>query len=644
MKKILIFTLVGILCAISSCTAIVDILDLEDNNGEYRTEFVRVASENPATKVSLTGNNYGWTASDRMAFFITNDEGASYLLQTSDYYDNGGFSLTYASNYKRKGYAVIPDSFATSLSGSTLTVTYPDSYDISAQIDAGSYDNASLYLPAPMVAVSDVDQIQSQEITFYSIGALVKVVMSNIPVGTKKLFVTFNQVVTGDFVVSNPGTATSSVSVSDKANSSTVAFTISASGLTAEQATHSIVLYIPVPTTTGLSIASSTTTKANVERNKGYVFEVDAITRVSNTTDFKVGSYNYILSPGNLLAHNNGGNIEWSFLSGLDQLKTVTRNLDNDRHVQEYAKGAMLDGEHNPIPFSWQLTAPSLEENGYYKDVFGWEELYQYWMGEAPDPNHDFGTAPSQIVQIVDGKEKTTGVNFTGNNPLVITTGKTISGNLWYIPSPQEFNSLIFNGTELYSPDSNPRDGILACVAGTTNARMARGRVLLDDTAYANYAMVPINLESPDPKYTNGLFLFPDGYVDQTGVFNPDYINDISAGLSSKKRNDISYSAFEKMVAAGVIFIPCAGQYYLYCTDSYTIEEIDPDTGKNKVIEVAVGPRWYGSESGYYFMNTSYIAGSAPRMIINASTTNLFYDKEYDSPRSVRLIRKEGIN
>lgn len=538
MKKSFIYVLSGALCILSACNKEIEKPEEnQESSGEKKmvTELVSVKSENDGneTKVSIDGSSrYHWTINDYMGYFITNNEGATYTKATSSAYDTktGKFTLTYEEGYTRGGFGVIPASFAKSFEGGTLTVTYPDSYDISADITAGHYDNRGTYIPVPMVAVNSGDNM-----TFYSIGALVKVTMSNIPVGTKKLYITFNQVVTGDFEVKNPGTSDPTVSVND-ANKSTVAITISESGITAEQATHSFVLYIPVPTTTDLSIASSTTTKAEVLRNKGYAWAVDAITFTGNKGYFATNDGTYIVAPGNLLAYNNGESIEYSFLSGnngLDQLKSVWGTLDIPH------KSSV-----EPAPATPGLA--TLPKNNY-QDVFTWLELNAVFGN---------GVTPTAADIVKNGE------NYAGAYRCYISPNtKRIEDENWMVPDTKIMEGLILS----YESGHAIRRIERAIVHTFLNATVAKVLVDVSDSPYESFA----NHSGWTAEKTTvaGALLFPDGYVDQTdAVTLVDYASmyqswDTDDGLPGNKKTDliISYSSFEKMVAAGAIFLPAVG-------------------------------------------------------------------------------------
>lgn len=538
MKKSLFYVFAGALCILGACNK--EIEKPEENHessGEKKmiTEQVSVKSENDGseTKVSIDGSNYyHWTINDYMGFFVTDDDGASFVKETSSAYDTGTgkFTLSYEEGYTRGGYGVIPASFAKSLVGSTLTVTYPDSYDISDDIAAGRYDNRGTYIPVPMVAVNSGDKM-----TFYSIGALVKVTMSNIPAGTKTLYVTFNQTVTGDFTVTNPGTATPTVEVADTENKTTVAITVSEDGLTAAQAANPIVLYIPVPTTTGLGITSSATTKATVSRNKGYAWAVNAITCTGDGS-FYTNVGKYFVASGNLLAYNNSGDFEYSF-----------------SHPFFSTMGSLYD-PHQNIAKSEGPTEPSFANisSGSYKDVYTFDELRKL-VGDTRETITAEDLPTCFLTNSISISKKTA---LDGTNT-------DITEYNWSVPS----QSLIYALT--YDASNNPlyiRIGQKGVVGLKTGVTLADVNVNVSGNAlYEKYAIL-------DGTTIPGLLLFPDGYLDQTDCLSEVNYTSMTVptpgegmgyrgNTSWSEVQTIGHDALEKMIDAGAVFIATLGLF-----------------------------------------------------------------------------------
>jgi hypothetical protein len=498
----------AVVLAMTACSKEQGIQEGQEETPGTITESLSVAKESEVTKVSLNGTTlkFGWTEHDNASFTILS--GSTYSFVDSDYYGKslpGKMALQYLSGGVRQGYAVTPASFKGSYDGTTLVVNYPERYDISADVAAGCYDNAdgAHFIPFPMVAVSTPG---SDNVTFRSIGALVKVAVTKIPKGTKYIYVTFNQTVTGDFTVTDPASATPKVSVSDTSTPSTVRVKISDDGLTAEK---DIVLYIPVPTTTGLSIASSAATKASVARNQGYEFTADAISRVDSSTDFHIingygQSANVQFAPGNLYAYMEGGVVKYGQRDVSEQFITTMGANNNDPH---YTGG-------DPI-----LT---LRNDGEYKDLFSWNEMYYIFRGVYPpeDAHHD----------------------FTGNDSI------EIDGVKWRLLSKNGYWVKLFDSTNRPNIYKNVVRGVIGATMGCVD-------VDLTGSGYENYC----THRDPDSNapLVRGRFLFPDGYVDMTNLIgHPQTTSPYVA-----RKDLISYDAYEQMIDNGAVFFVTTGYY-----------------------------------------------------------------------------------
>lgn len=656
MKKIF-YSIVALLIVVVSCTKEIENQNTEQTPNGSETletenvEFLYATTENDAATKSILNNDlsYAWGVNDKIGVVVRNKKNKNTILyRISELYSGGGFSVDVGSSYTRYGFAVSPSMFIPVNAGKSvkdycapvieeeeevgtfLKVKYPTKYDISSyivneNIDDGKYDMARSFFPMPMVAVNDPN---SPDLMFYSIGAMVKVTMSEIPVGTKALAITFNQVVTGTFEVNNPSSPTPSVSVSDKSNPSTVTVTISADGLTEEQATHPIVLYIPVPTTEGLTILSRpNSTKAEVLRNKGYSFNTKCVYRASTTTDFRVGDKDYKIASGNLLATNNAGTLEWSFEEPLQHM----RDGEGNPHVSEPTE---YDPDYTPLP------GPSLANNEDKQDVFTWNFLYKQFTGkDAPDlADPTFDAYPLEFG----------------------TSTKNIGGFDWHVPTAAEMTSLLYNGNAIDSDyettySSTPRSGY-TIVSGI-------------ESVYSAKALIPvaeIDDYSVGATYTTGgsfipvILLFPDGYIDQTAdlnVIKGDNINNLRVNGST-----IHYSRLKEMMSKGVVVLPMVGMYNLHAI-------ANPNYGQEGHEEEAeYYARWYHTYSAYYCSSTSDLTPAqkaamaldpedpnykyfqkndlAYRLICNVvSSSNAFFPKSRSILyHSVRLVRSETIS
>lgn len=470
----------------------------EDQNGLV-TEILSATKEGDATKVTMnSGREFGWSALDDVAFTIY--KGGSYEFRTSDHYGEtptGKFVVTHSGI--RQGYAVMPASFQGSYDGSTLVVNYPDSYDISADVDGGCYDNADAahFIPFPMVSKSIPE---SAELTFYSIGAMAKVTVSDVPAGTKNLYITFNKPVTGNFPVTGLDTFNDpdpkpapQVSCSGKANT-TITVKISESGLVSQQ---TITLYIPIPVCDeGLKLLSSTAyPKAKMYRNRGYAFTTSAISsHVDNQPYFELDGKWYEIAPGNL-ANTSGVSGDWYFLG--NQLTTLL-------------------SEHT--------TTPAYNNR---RDVFRYYEL---------ESNSIF--APM--------KEST----LVGYLPASLKGKDNTERSDWKMMSSTVAGALI---------NANNNTG---WVGITTDAHFARVLVDVSGTAMSSSALLDEDYSNTGEKtkiYVPGDIFFPAYYFDLTDQISTN-IN--TRGISDYTDiSIISYNAFELMVNAGAIFMVSGGRY-----------------------------------------------------------------------------------
>lgn len=484
----------------------------EDQNGLV-TEILSATKEGDATKVTMNSSRqFGWSNLDDVAFTI--NKGGSYEFRTSDHYgetETNKFVVTHSGI--RQGYAVMPASFQGSYDGSTLVVNYPDSYDISADVDGGCYDNAAVvnpetgegthFIPFPMVSVSNPE---SAALIFYSIGALAKVTVSNVPAGTKNLYITFNKPVTGNFPVTGLDTfddpdPAPQVSCSGTANT-TITVKISESGLASQQ---NITLYIPIPVCDeGLQVISSLTTppKAALARNRGYAFATSAISSHNGGKPyFTLGGSLYEMAPGNL-SIEKGVSDTWSFLD--NQVKTL---------------------------LSLHTTAPGNNT----RDVFTFDELKTVFYNtsasetETPYPYTLGGSLPTSL----EGKD--------GN-----------SHNDWKLMSGTQADALIFSNTST------------GCVGATSGAHYARIHVdvsVSDNETIRGYALLDesFSTSGTPKKYVYGNIFFPNDYYDITDLISAD-IN--RSGDSSRgTKSIVPYDAFVAMVNAGAIFMPAGGRY-----------------------------------------------------------------------------------
>lgn len=211
-------------------------------------------AENPFTKVDVAADNgiCTWTANDAVGLWVTNSStsSSSYRTETVNSASNSitpDPALTMAESVT--GYAIYPDIMRGN--GATPTVNFLDSYSMS-----GRDLSSQTYSYVPMMAEGNDEVLR-----FYHVGALMRLILSNVPAATNKVRITFTGMtgVTGTSTVSNPGSAKATTGV-PTGGGNVVTFT-DVSAIAAPGKTY---LNIPLPT-----IDFSHLTQINVEALNG---------------------------------------------------------------------------------------------------------------------------------------------------------------------------------------------------------------------------------------------------------------------------------------------------------------------------------------------------------------------------------------
>ncbi len=157
------------------------------------------------TKVNISSSTGAatWTAGDQIAFCQSNGVNSNYLTADVDP-ETSEISVILDDGYSPANYAIYPASAAGS-NMTTPTVVYADSYDLDNIADEETF------CMAPMVAIND-----GGDLDFYHVGGVLRLSLVGVPTGTRKIRVTFNGIsyVTGTYTVSNPGTSSTTTTVS----------------------------------------------------------------------------------------------------------------------------------------------------------------------------------------------------------------------------------------------------------------------------------------------------------------------------------------------------------------------------------------------------------------------------------------------
>ena len=464
----------------------------EEMQLEPSVEGVEVPAsvEGVRTRVSVDGASgaCAWDAGDRVAVCV-NRGGANRYLASS--VKNGTVFINMVLGDTRTGYAVYPAASApASPSASdftTPTVVYPASYDLTGN-DPGTYS------PAPMVADNT-----GSTLNFYHVGAMVQLVLQNVPAGTTGFEVTFTGMdhVTGTYAVSNPGTASATATYSSNGGN-VVTF---ANVTTAEM----MYLNIPLPTQDYSALTSVSVTTTGLETNwtatapvsgwttpahgEGKKLVADFVS-ITNLPGYTGAIRGYYVSPGILKwdeTLNNGAG-GYTLTEGADQLDELLY----------YGKSESL----NVYWHQWRVSTSGATDNPYcmkYRmdGVFEWKDIRNR---EVP-----------------------------------------VDGRIWWLPSKGEYDAIINNnsGTTTLNGEPVRYCAVVVRLAGSEYA--GKGQSKADGDWSGN-----------NSNYQAGYIVFPDN----TSVTFPGLIanNDVYSTCPS-----ISYSAYKKLMDAGCVFFHHAG-------------------------------------------------------------------------------------
>ncbi|MCR5070491.1 MAG: hypothetical protein K6A62_00995 [Bacteroidales bacterium] len=207
------------------------------NSGDgVRIEKVRVNLEQDpaATKMDVTmAGKASWTSGDQIVYCIKQGDNYSYSSPVTVNVSESTIPMAYADGQVRAGFAVYPAGVQ-GADAANLSVTYPDSYDLSGQ-------NPETYAPCPMVAVNEPGEV----LNFKHVGAVLRLQIAGLPAIASNGSVVVNfgdKEVTGNFAVTAGGTANATLTPDNGTHGSTVTF----SGLSVTRG-KSLYLNIPVP-------------------------------------------------------------------------------------------------------------------------------------------------------------------------------------------------------------------------------------------------------------------------------------------------------------------------------------------------------------------------------------------------------------
>lgn len=491
---------------------------------EEGTEVIPVLVEGmPDTKmtVNATTGICAWEENDPVALYISGTGANKYVNYPVV---DGSVRLSLASGQSRANYAIYPAGSAPASGYATPTVTYPSSYNMMGIAEAKYAD----WCPAPMVAINNPNV--STALKFYHVGALLKLTLDYVPSGTKTIVLTFTGMnVTGDFSVSNAGSATASATTTAGSTNSTVTFNnLNITG-------SSVTLNVPIPLG---NYSSLTSISANLKDSGG-----SSLYSISNTVSGwgeithgqgkKITIVTTTISGGTGLFHGyevSKGILKWdSTLNGGVGGYTFTEGLDPLEILNYYHNESSL--------------------NVYYHTFSGVNSLYHRIMGDKTEDQ--------------------------SNN---ITNGVTVEGLLWSLPKSDNNSSydwyIVLDG---YSNANWSGKGGSTVTRPTINS----------STRDKNYSYVLIDLSDATPEngaaadyHNKGLSTY-DGATTVGSVGNqagntgyqagvllyPDaatiYCTALTTFGKDKFYNNIlSFKTLKELTDGGCLFLPCAGYKY----------------------------------------------------------------------------------
>ena len=214
MRKSIIFAAV-LVAAATSCQKAM--MQEPESLGTFSIRATREACADTKASINSTSGEFTWSAGDAIGIW----NGSSFQELTTE--NDGVASATFTGTTEGtlSGYAVFPYAIGKSVSGSTVTVTLPDSYEWKEGEVA-----------APMIATYDASSL-----SFKHLGGVVMVTLNNVPANAAKFVFNTDKDITGDYTVTSGG----EIQSAGNATNNEVAFTFTLTAATDME------FYVPVP-------------------------------------------------------------------------------------------------------------------------------------------------------------------------------------------------------------------------------------------------------------------------------------------------------------------------------------------------------------------------------------------------------------
>lgn len=166
---------------------------------ELSASAERMSLETKASIASSSGDNFSWTEGDKIAVWFSSPSVSRYFdaLYTVTNTEGKGVFLTH-KNGTRERFAVYPAAYSHNGNHGDpdLYVVLPDNYEID-NTSATWKTYYSTFSPFPMVAVNT----DGMDLEFKHVGGVLRVTLSGVPSGTKKITFYTGRKISGDFAV-----------------------------------------------------------------------------------------------------------------------------------------------------------------------------------------------------------------------------------------------------------------------------------------------------------------------------------------------------------------------------------------------------------------------------------------------------------
>ena len=500
MKKINSFILFGAaVFAFAACSNETQIENApKPQEPVYETLSVKIGSE-AKTRVTLEGTANAkseFETGDKIAVWT---EAGAFQEPTVD--AEGKVSVD-VSGGARSNYAVYYNgATAPSFESSTLKITLPSTYDYANVCGDKN--------PVPMVAKNDASDA-TNDMVFYAVCALARITLTGIPATADKLEVTFNQDVTGEFTVTNPGTATPSISTTSSTGKEKVTI-----NLTPKTDYTGAVINIPVPvgTVTAAVYAKAGTTTLTAKDDIISGWGANRAHGKKATCAFTPSMYSMILAPGNLYTDeydhlNMAGNC-------YDHIYAFSDNGDYANDAGTYSKLNRTHFNFNETYLLMKTGALSDNTEAYTnRDSYDSPAVTRY---DITGGNDKTWRVPSQA----DWAAMTTGVRPGATLNATIGTNPPSSSAGW------KFIKVVVSG--MSGKGTSASNGTTALAADVT---------------------------APNTNYQAGLLLFPDN-VEIDGTFGT--LGTQNEKTAAYNTTTITNTNLNDLITAGCAFLPAVG-------------------------------------------------------------------------------------